>query len=58
MKYRQLIRDGTKVSVLGLGAWPLGGAMGRISAVRGKLRQRTVSLYRSISYGLFFPGTI
>ena len=30
MKYRQLIRDGTKVSVLGLGAWPLGGAMGRM----------------------------
>ena len=30
----------------------------RISAVRGKLRQRTVSLYRSMSYGLFCPGTI
>ena len=29
-----------------------------ISAVRGKLRQRTVSLYRSMSYGLFCPGTI
>ncbi len=28
------------------------------SAVRGKLRQRTVSLYRSISYGLFCQGTI
>ena len=28
------------------------------SAVRGKLRQRTVSLYRSMSYGLFCPGTI
>ena len=30
----------------------------RASAVRGKLRQRTVSLYRSMSYGLFCPGTI
>ena len=30
MKYRRLIRDGTKVSVLGLGAWPLGGAMGQM----------------------------
>ena len=29
-----------------------------LSAVRGKLRQRTVSLYRSMSYGLFCPGTI
>ena len=29
-----------------------------VSAVRGKLRQRTVSLYRSMSYGLFCPGTI
>ena len=29
-----------------------------LSAVRGKLRQRTVSLYRSISYGLFCQGTI
>ena len=28
------------------------------SAVRGKLRQRTVSLHRSMSYGLFCPGTI
>ena len=28
------------------------------STVRGKLRQRTVSLYRSMSYGLFCPGTI
>ena len=31
---------------------------GKFSAVRGKLRQRTVSLYRSMSYGLFCPGTI
>ena len=30
MKYRRLIRDGTKVSVLGLGTWPLGGAMGQM----------------------------
>ena len=30
----------------------------QVSAVRGKLRQRTVSLYRSMSYGLFCPGTI
>ena len=29
-----------------------------ISTVRGKLRQRTVSLYRSMYYGLFSPGTI
>ncbi len=28
------------------------------STVRGKLRQRTVSLYRSMYYGLFSPGTI
>ena len=33
-------------------------ALCEISAVRGKLRQRTVSLYRSMSYGLFCPGTI
>ena len=32
--------------------------MDQLSAVRGKLRQRTVSLYRSMSYGLFCPGTI
>ena len=30
----------------------------KISTVRGKLRQRTVSLYRSMYYGLFSPGTI
>ncbi len=30
----------------------------QISTVRGKLRQRTVSLYRSMYYGLFSPGTI
>ncbi len=29
-----------------------------ISAVRGKSRHRTVSLDRSMSYGLFCPGTI
>ena len=34
------------------------GYKGEISAVRGKLGQRTVSLYRSMSYGLFCPGTI
>lgn len=28
MKQRQLTTDGTKVSVIGLGTWPLGGAMG------------------------------
>ncbi len=28
------------------------------SAVRGKSRHRTVSLDRSMSYGLFCPGTI
>ena len=30
----------------------------RASAVRGKSRHRTVSLDRSMSYGLFCPGTI
>ena len=30
MKYRQLTRDGTRVSVIGLGTWPLGGHMGRM----------------------------
>ena len=39
-----------------------GAALGKYpydtSAVRGKLRQRTVSLYCSMSYGLFCPGTI
>ena len=30
MKYRQLIRDGTQVSVIGLGTWPLGGHMGEM----------------------------
>ena len=32
--------------------------MAPTSTVRGKLRQRTVSLYRSMYYGLFSPGTI
>ncbi len=35
-----------------------GGALVGVSAVRGKSRHRTVSLDRSMSYGLFCPGTI
>ena len=38
--------------------WAFPAFMINLSAVRGKLRQRTVSLYRSMSYGLFCPGTI
>ena len=34
------------------------GHMADVSAVRGKSRHRTVSLDRSMSYGLFCPGTI
>ena len=41
-----------------LGRRVLMASTSEVSAVRGKLRQRTVSLYRSMSYGLFCPGTI
>ena len=40
MEYRQLTRDGTKVSVIGLGTWPFGGGMGAIDD------QRVISITR------------
>ena len=41
MEYRQLTRDGTKVSVIGLGTWPFGGGMGAIDD------QRVISITRA-----------
>lgn len=30
MEYRQMGKDGPNIPVLGLGAWPIGGGMGRV----------------------------
>ncbi len=57
------LRDPKAKKLRGFGVWTPKGfdwvyRRFRDSAVRGKSRHRTVSLDRSMSYGLFCPGTI
>lgn len=52
MEYRQLGKDGPNIPVLGLGAWPIGGGMGRVD------EQTAIALVRaSIDCGISLVDT-
>ena len=52
MEFRQLGRDGPKVSVIGLGAWPIGGGMGHVE------EQRAISIvHAAIDNGITLLDT-
>jgi aryl-alcohol dehydrogenase-like predicted oxidoreductase len=52
MEYRQLGKDGPQVSVLGLGAWPIGGGMGEVDE-----RMAIATIHAAIDNGITLVDT-